>query len=244
MFAESPIELALLRALDYRLQAGALLVPQVELPTQGGDFRADFLLVAGEQITLIECDGADFHTDLLDDHLRSAFILHAGWADQVLRFSGTMLHHAPDDAALWVNAVAPEALGERVALALRRLATSETAEEIDAQAKALRAGHVSARYYAHVQNLNVDPDLGKATMPARVFALFDRVGATEGHVAELLRVLQASPAASRRELERAYRAQHDPESNARAVAAEIRERVRRREAAQERAAAAKFEAPD
>ena len=165
MFAESPIELALLRALDYRLQAGALLVPQVELPTQGGDFRADFLLVAGEQITLIECDGADFHTDLLDDHLRSAFILHAGWADQVLRFSGTMLHHAPDDAALWVNAVAPEALGERVALALRRLATSETAEEIDAQAKALRAGHVSARYYAHVQNLNVDPDLGKATRP-------------------------------------------------------------------------------
>ena len=175
------------------------------MPTQAGVFRADFLLVAGSQITLIECDGASFHADPFDDHLRSAFIMDAGLVDQVIRFNGTMLHHySPQDAALWTTAVAPSAFWAGAETNVTRAATREGVAALLKHQADLRSGHCDFIYDALTEDtdrsFNEDPRPHRSTFVGSYHSN-SAVGSRAG---ELLATLQRSRATTLEDLERAY----------------------------------------
>lgn len=214
---ESPIELALYRTLRKYLaindtfvpdgsRASGQLYPQVNLPTRAGVFRADFLLVAGEQITLIECDGASFHADPFDDHLRSAFILDAGLVDQIIRFNGTMLHHAPLDAALWTAAVAPAAFWAGALNSIRRAATPEGVAALDSHARELTAGYSDFSYVAHIEDTSRYPDEEEPapTRRAGFAGLYHATAPARTRLGEVIDTLARNPVTSTEALERTY----------------------------------------
>ena len=217
---ESPIERALYRTfLKYLIVAGPFissataaavsgqLYPQVLLPTRAGVFRADFLLVAGAQITLIECDGASFHADPFDDHLRSAFIMDAGLIDQVIRFNGTMLHHSPHDAALWTAAVAPGAFWPGAEATITRAATQEGTAALSEHRTSLRAGHCDFSYTALTENTDRSCDENGWPRQSSFAGTYHTSGAVQSRAGELLVALQRSEANTLDELEHVYWAQ-------------------------------------
>jgi len=208
---ESPIELALYRTLlkyllaePFNATASAQLYPQVRLPTRAGTFRADFLLVAGERVTLIECDGASFHADPFDDHLRSAFILEAGLVDAVLRFNGTMLHHSPHDAALWTTAAVPEAFWPGAERTVARAATPEGVAALIRHRAELLAGHCDFSYAALTENTDADAERDDWPRRSDFAGTYDVGSGEHSRVRELLATLRRSHAGTVEDLERVY----------------------------------------
>ena len=217
---ESPIEQALYRTFLKYLAVGGPFVsqgaaaatsgqlyPQVPLPTRAGAFRADFLLVSGTQITLIECDGASFHADPFDDHLRSAFIIDAGLVDQVIRFNGSMLHRSPHDAALWTTAVAPGAFWPGAETAIARAATPEGVAALPQHRKHLRAGHCDFSYEAVTEDTDRSQDDNPWPRRTPFAGTYHTGAAAQSRPGELLATLRQSGANTVDELERVYWAQ-------------------------------------
>ena len=89
---ESPIELLFQVNFSGYLNSKAQLIPQYELITKRGKFRADFMFIppSGERI-IIECDGKEFH-DPLRDSFRDAFILGSDCADAIYRINGKTIY--------------------------------------------------------------------------------------------------------------------------------------------------------
>ncbi|AWT37308.1 hypothetical protein DM785_16450 (plasmid) [Deinococcus actinosclerus] len=229
---ESPTELALHRTLLKYLAVGGVfaagagitsgrLYPQVHLLTRGGAFRADFLLVAGSQITLIECDGASFHTDPFDDHLRSAFIFEAGLVDQVIRFNGTMLHHSPHDAALWTSVVAPAAFWAEAEAKLRRAATPEGVQAVDRLRHELNQGYSSFDYSVSTEDTELSAFEEGASRRADFSGLYHNGQPNKTRAGELIDTLRRCDATNLEGLERTYWAEVKDRNQA--AVAELRE---------------------
>jgi len=89
---ESPIELLFQVNFSGYFNSSAQLIPQYELITKRGRFRADFMFIppSGERI-IIECDGKEFH-DPLRDSFRDAFILGSDCADAIYRIKGETIY--------------------------------------------------------------------------------------------------------------------------------------------------------
>lgn len=181
---------------------GARLVPQVDIKTRCGSFRMDFVLHSSGLNTLIECDGEAFHIDPFDDELRSALILETGLIDQVIRFNGTMLYHAPDDGAFFTRRVHPAAFASNAETVLAIKATPEARE-----AAAEAAGQAFRIWYdAEVQPdaMDFDMDGNVLTRPAGFRLRYHHRESPDGRIAELLAVLAASDPHTVQELERLY----------------------------------------
>lgn len=93
---ESPIEQLFAAALG----AVTLTVPEGQRPklqTQVpiGRYRADIVIVGphGAPRIVVECDGADYHTNVKRDAQRTAAIEQQGY--RVLRRTGSEIHHNP-----------------------------------------------------------------------------------------------------------------------------------------------------
>lgn len=73
---------------------------QVEVNTQHGQVRLDFLLSRGTDKIAVECDGRDFHNAARDE-MRDAILLGEGHITTIYHFRGCDLWHYTEDC-LWV----------------------------------------------------------------------------------------------------------------------------------------------
>lgn len=207
---------------------GARLVPQVDIKTRCGSYRMDLVLHSRGLNTLIECDGQAFHPDPFDDELRSALILETGLIDQVIRFNGTMLYHAPDDGAFFTHRVHPDAFASNAETVLGIKATPEAREAAaEATGKAFNVW-----YDARVQTdgLELDSDGDIVTRLAGFRLRYHHRESADGRIGGLLSVLASSDPRTVQDLERLYWStfqNRDP-----GLAARVRGEVRRKQEAE------------
>lgn len=199
---ESEIERAFYWAAHKHINTSARLVAQVAIPTLGGAFRGDFVLHTPGLNTLIECDGAAFHSDPFDDDLRSAFILGTGLIDQVIRFNGVMLLHSPDDGGLLLHLVHPAGF-EHNAKGVLPLKASVAIQEalVKADGPSWRLNY-EVQVLPNKEEYGLDGEL--IYRPAAFESRFDRADAVSGRVGELLTVLRYAQPRSKRHLETLY----------------------------------------
>ncbi len=124
---DSPIEEVFAWHCCKYLTSGVNLEKQVELPTQHGMFRADFILSKASERIEIECDGRDFHDDFRDE-FRDAIILGERHVDTIYRFRGCDIMYSPDDCIWVISALHPYLFTQRGHLNLSRLCKLRIAE--------------------------------------------------------------------------------------------------------------------
>ena len=73
---------------------------QVEVQTQHGQFRLDFVLYSINEKIAVECDGRDFH-DVFRDEFRDAILLGEEHISTIYHFRGCDLTYHPDDC-IWL----------------------------------------------------------------------------------------------------------------------------------------------
>lgn len=70
------------------------------------NYRADFMLCVNSRSLVIECDGRSYH-DFIHDQHRDVDLLMCGGIDQVFRFRGIDINHAPRRCANEIVRFAP-----------------------------------------------------------------------------------------------------------------------------------------
>lgn len=85
---ESPIEVSFYNQISRFLEPDIKVDAQVEIETERGNFRVDFLIKAPDgNILVIECDGEGFH-NYVRDEWRDTFILSTKKVNIIYRISG------------------------------------------------------------------------------------------------------------------------------------------------------------
>jgi hypothetical protein len=109
---DSPIEQDFAWGLSKHLAETTILHKQVEVPTSAATFRLD--LVAQTDWTpfykppgsgfriAFECDGKDYHADVLRDECRDALILSTNAVSAIYRFRGCDLHYHLADCLFYI----------------------------------------------------------------------------------------------------------------------------------------------
>lgn len=100
---ESPIEHLMVMAFAVvNLSLSEMLKVKIDTQVAIGKYRADIVLTEniGDKRIVIECDGAEFHTDTEKDAKRTEEIEKLGY--QVFRVSGSAIHHNPIGQALFL----------------------------------------------------------------------------------------------------------------------------------------------
>lgn len=117
---DSPIEDICAGHCLKHLRSNSSVDRQVEVDTQHGRFRIDFVLTAGEKKIAVECDGRDFHNSYRDE-FRDAILLGEGRFDTIYHFRGCDLTYYPDDCIWLMSVFNPEFFTERGLYILERL---------------------------------------------------------------------------------------------------------------------------
>jgi hypothetical protein len=125
---DSPIEDIFAWHCCKHLRPSVNLEKQVELATQHGSFRADFILAGMGRRIEIECDGRDFH-DAFRDEFRDAIVLGEGHVDTIYRFRGCDITYYPDDCVWLISSLHPNFFTKRGHLHLERLRTLQIPED-------------------------------------------------------------------------------------------------------------------
>jgi very-short-patch-repair endonuclease len=99
---DSPIEDIFAYHLDKYLPPDAIVNRQVEVTTQCGTFRIDFVCDAGERTVAFECDGAQYH-DKARDEWRDALIMASGRVNALYRIMGQHILHQIDRAMYLIS---------------------------------------------------------------------------------------------------------------------------------------------
>lgn len=120
---DSPIEDLFAFSAEKHLAEGLYLEPQVECPTRYGTFQLDFAARLPGRALGFECDGADFHADVVRDEWRDALIIGTGAVQAVYRFRGCDIVYGVNDCLCVVAALEPQFFSERGHHNLQRLAT-------------------------------------------------------------------------------------------------------------------------
>ena len=121
---DSPIEELLAQnALKY-LAEDCRFQKQVEVPTNWGTFRLDFLIERRGQRIGVECDGRDFHDEYRDEW-RDALILGTGAVDVMYRLRGCDLVYHIEDILFLMSGADPMLFSERGQINLAKLASVE-----------------------------------------------------------------------------------------------------------------------
>ena len=101
---ESPIEELLLTQLYLFKSHGVKIIPQYQVKTISGDFRADIALIKDDNIILIECDGKEFHKNRsYYDSWRDALIIASTDIRSIFRFCGFDINFRLHDVIYFIN---------------------------------------------------------------------------------------------------------------------------------------------
>ncbi|MCD0161430.1 hypothetical protein IHN63_08935 [Deinococcus sp. 6YEL10] len=133
------------------------LAAQIPLRTFLSDgFRGDLGMLHSDVTVLFEADGKEHHQDKVYEDLRTAAIFEDGLIDHMFRFSGTMLHHSPEDALYLTQQVLPQLFLNSANHPFRMLSTP-TAQEV---ARDLHpgCGPVHLEYEAPIETNDYDDD--------------------------------------------------------------------------------------
>jgi len=121
---ESPLERLFHDQLLKRLPRGVSIQPQVEVRTNCGPFRLDFLVEARGRRVGLECDGKEYHDEWRDEW-RDAMIIGGGHADETIRFRGCDLTYHLDDCFYLLSKIQPLLFSDRQAQVIERLASEQ-----------------------------------------------------------------------------------------------------------------------
>lgn len=100
--SQTPIEKAMADLLSGSVPAGVTWAAEVPI----GDYRADFVITAGETRVVVECDGADFH-EFWRDRKRDVRMLLDHGITAVARFRGCDLVYEPAGCLRWLKTFFP-----------------------------------------------------------------------------------------------------------------------------------------
>ena len=146
---ESIIERDVLHCLDKWVADEVKVVPQWEIETIGGKFRADFLVANKSRFIIIECDGKDYH-DRDRDEWRDAMILGTGKIDAVYRLRGRDIWYHRDELffilANWEPAIFRLGLAQKL---------SRVASEKLVSSKCWEKGAIALHTYLDSSEFNV-----------------------------------------------------------------------------------------
>jgi len=121
---ESPIEDIFASYCLRHLRGTVSVDRQVEVDTQHGHFRIDFVLTVGGKKIAVECDGRDFHNRYRDE-FRDALLLGGCHFETVYHFRGCDITYWPDDCIWLMSVLDPRLFSERGHRQLGRLHHSE-----------------------------------------------------------------------------------------------------------------------
>lgn len=93
---ESPIEEIFAWECQEYLDDSVSFESQVEVNTEHGQFRIDFMLTRASEKIAVECDGPDFH-DFFRDEFRDAILLGEGHVPIIYHFRGKDIFHRTAD---------------------------------------------------------------------------------------------------------------------------------------------------
>lgn len=119
---ESPMEEETLHCLSKYVGGEVKIVPQWEIQTLCGTFRADFPLASKSRRIIVECDGRKYH-DRDRDEWRDAMILGTGDVDAIYRLQGRDIWYHRDDVFFIMGKWEPAMLQPSLAEKLSRVAT-------------------------------------------------------------------------------------------------------------------------
>lgn len=118
---DSPIEDAFARNAVKHFDESLDLSAQVEIKTICGFFRVDFLVKALDgRITVIECDGKEFHDEYRDDW-RDAMILGSGDINEIYRIRGSDINYRIEDVFYLLSLWSPWLFNDRQKNVLTRI---------------------------------------------------------------------------------------------------------------------------
>jgi hypothetical protein len=121
---DSPIEDLFAWHLIKYLPPHATLVPQVEVTTQCGTYRIDFVCTSGGRTVGFECDGQKYH-DEVKDEWRDALIMGTHRVNAVYRIAGRNIFHQIERSLYLIGRDEPNLFGERGRIQLRILGEAD-----------------------------------------------------------------------------------------------------------------------
>jgi hypothetical protein len=119
---ESPIEEIFAWECMKYLDNSVSLESQVEVNTEHGQFRIDFVMSHRGKGIAVECDGHDFHEGFRDE-FRDAILLGEGHFETIYHFRGCDLTHRDKDCLWLISALDAYVFTERAHLILDKLHT-------------------------------------------------------------------------------------------------------------------------
>jgi very-short-patch-repair endonuclease len=99
---DSPIENIFAYHIIKHLGEGAQFDRQVEIDTQCGTFRIDFVCTSGGRTVGFECDGQEYHEEARD-RWRDALIMGTGRVNAIYRIAGRNIHYHIDQALYLIS---------------------------------------------------------------------------------------------------------------------------------------------
>ena len=121
---DSPIEDAFAYQLAKYLATGAAVERQVEVTTQCGTYRIDFVCTSEGRAVGFECDGHDYHDEARDEW-RDALIMGTGRVNAIYRITGRNIFHQVDRALYLVSRCEGTLFSERGRTNLRILGEAD-----------------------------------------------------------------------------------------------------------------------
>src|SRR5262249_38098350 len=121
---ESPIEDIFAYTVNKHLADDAQIDSQVEVPTQCGVFRLDFVCTAGGRRLGFECDGQPYHDEHRDEW-GDALIMGTRRVNDVFRLTGRNIFHDIDRSLYLVSLDEPALFSERGRINLARLGEAD-----------------------------------------------------------------------------------------------------------------------
>ena len=129
---DSPLEESFANAICKTLKSEIEIDTQVDIITQLGRFRADFVIISGNFKLLIELDGKEYHKGSYDIW-RDAFILGEKHVDAILRFKGKDVVHNINECIYFISKLYPQLFTKRSIINLSVLIEPENIQSIDSK---------------------------------------------------------------------------------------------------------------
>jgi very-short-patch-repair endonuclease len=121
---DSPIEDIFACHIVKYLPEAAQLHRQVEVDTQCGIYRVDFVCESNDRTVGLECDGMEFHDEKRDEW-RDALIMQTGQLNAIYRFSGRNIYHKIDRALYLLSRCEKGLFSERGRINLKILGEAD-----------------------------------------------------------------------------------------------------------------------
>lgn len=127
---ESPIEETFAESALKYFRPSLEVQKQVEVQTQVGRFRLDFLISSEKERVAIECDGREYHR-FRQDLWRDAAILSEKHVDKIYRLSGEGIYYHLEDCIYIMSQWDPQLFSKKGFHAISRVCSEDVLQQLE-----------------------------------------------------------------------------------------------------------------